>query len=58
MFGLKFDSIWRKPAPPTEAARASQEKMLVAEGQREFFLGPASATMAFIEAGGDTMRLE
>jgi hypothetical protein len=66
MFGLKLEYIWQKPAESTEVARAREEKMLAvgtqlcrlaAKDQREFFLGPESAKMAFIEAAGGITRV-
>ncbi|HML28913.1 MAG TPA: hypothetical protein PKE16_08755 [Hyphomicrobium sp.] len=66
MFGLKLESVWKKPAPSTEVAREREEKMLAvgeqlcrlaAKDQREFFLGPKSAMMAFIGAAGGITRV-
>jgi hypothetical protein len=61
IFGLKLHRVWAQQAPSPSAAR-ERELAMIATGERlcrlaapdqcEFFLGPESALVQFIAAGG------
>jgi hypothetical protein len=66
LFGLALHREWSRLAPSPAAARQREESMIAvgkricrpaASGQREYFLGPPSALMTFIEAGGGITRV-
>lgn len=66
LFGLALCSEWTSPAYSTEVAREREQRMIefgeahcrpAAQGQREFFLGPPTALIEFIAAGGGVKRV-